>query len=189
MRKIQTKENLQKKQKKNQLIMGIVLISFLALSTAGYAFFSGTEEKTNNQIEYNGLKFEQQGNYWIVTINNIPHVFFKLPNEIFNTKINITSNMNSFTNKPLYINTQSPETYLLSTNMNPYVLRIQQACLNEENCTDNLPIKNCSTDNIIIFTDLQNSESQITQKENCIYLKGDYTKTTDAFLYKILNIN
>ena len=65
---------------------------------------------------------------------------------------------------------------------------MQSACLSEEKCEGDFPIKTCS-DNFIIIQ--ENKTKEIKQTENCVYIGGEkeeLVKLTDEFLYKIIGI-
>lgn len=206
MRKLQSKEVKRKKERKKQLVIGIVMIGILVFSTAGFALFSGDDESVqeNKKITHNGYEFIKQDNIWITQINNKNHAFFYLPTEIDNITINITNNILTYMNQPLYIVNSNAAENQITFNLYPeYILRIQNACLgttffsnvtntttmvNTTNCADNLPIKNCETNNIIIFQN-ENKTTNIYQEQNCIYIEGDSMKGTDKLIQKLLQIN
>jgi hypothetical protein len=191
MRRIESKERKRKKEKKNQLIIGVVMIALLVFSTAGFALFSGNDETTqeNEKVTHNGYEFIRQNNVWITEINTKNHAFFFLPTEIKNISIDITNNVLTYTNKPLYIVNTNAATNQIAFNLYPeYILRVQNACLNTTNCTNNYPVKDCQTDNIIIFQN-ENDTTNVYQNENCIYIEGDVMKGSDKFLQRLLQID
>ena len=65
MRKIITQEEKEKKIKRNQLIIGIVLIGLMVLSSLSFAFINNTTSNINEKIEYKGIKFViNENGYW-----------------------------------------------------------------------------------------------------------------------------
>src|SRR3989338_5851615 len=75
----------------------------------------------------------------------------------------------------------------IKKNLQQIASRIQPACISKEDCSGDFPIKTCS-DNFII---IKNGTEEITQVENCVYIKGEkqeLSKLTDSFLYKILGV-
>lgn len=186
MRKIKTKQQLEKEQKKKQTILSILLITLLGFSTIGFAFFSSTEEKQQTYT-YKNLNFIQQNDLWYTQINNKNYVFNYLPNQLTDIPINTTIKIENLEDKPLYIINSQDLSYILTSNLQNHVLRFQEACINLEECNENTPLKNCFTDNIIIIKS-SSEKTQIFQDQNCIYLEGDITKTTNKFLYSLLNI-
>ena len=73
----------------------------------------------------------------------------------------------------------------ISNNIGKYIQRFNEACLQGENCTKDVPTKDCSS-NIIIFE--IGNETKVYSEQNCVYIVGDSIKGADAFLYKILGI-
>ena len=73
--------------------------------------------------------------------------------------------------------------------MEQIVQRIQPACLDKECDEDeNLAVKNC-TDNFIIIK--KDDVSKIEQEDNCVFISApqeNLTRITDEFLFKILSI-
>ena len=60
-----------------------------------------------------------------------------------------------------------------------------------EDCDKDLPIKNCSEDNVIVIKEPEKENENIHQEEKCVYITASFenqTKYADAFLFKILGI-
>ncbi|MGC9309157.1 MAG: hypothetical protein ACP5D2_00490 [Candidatus Nanoarchaeia archaeon] len=180
MRKIETAEEKDRKQKKKQTLIGGVMVLLLIMSTAGYAILSGTGNAETNIVEYNGFKFKSSGGYWILQSKQL--AFQYLPQEVENVSIDGQFNLQQYNNKPLYFVNNNPASQEIIYNLQGVYLRWQEACLNE---CDNLPIKNCSS-NLIIFK--ESEETRVYKDENCVYITGNYIKATDAFIYKLLDI-
>ena len=98
--------------------------------------------------------------------------------------------INDYVGKPLYFVSEFNEPVLeISRNLNQFVSRINEACLSEEDCLEDIPTKNCSVDNIIVIEESVDEIKEIRQEENCIFIIADFgnqTKYTDAFLFRIL---
>ena len=167
MKKIENREYIEKKESRNKIIIGLILVGLMILSTAGYAFFqTGRTGKDNQEkIIYNGLEFVKNNGFWDVVISGQGFSFQNLPNETSDIKVNLFANLNNFANKPLYISRQSLGSQEILMNLGAYVKRVQLACISEP-CEGNLPVKNCS-DNFIIF---QEGENKVSSEENCIYI-------------------
>jgi len=181
MRKIISKEDKEKKDKKNQLIIGSILMFILIFGTIGYAFNRDSNNGNNQNIEYNGIEFIKNNGKWYFELNKVYSTTYN-PEEI-NISFNIEKKLNDYKNKPLYLVGGNDEArYELLSNLNGIYSRYQDACL--EDCEEDFPIKNCS-DNIIIF---QKGDNKIYQEDNCVFIQGDEIKSADAFLFKILDI-
>ena len=186
MRKIISKRQIEKKQKRSQIIVGLILVLVMLFSAIGYGFMGGDNSK-ENKINYNGFEFVKQGEFWKARIENIDFIFKYNPNQV--NKISSQVNyLDSYFNKPLYILSENAQAEIeINKNLNQIVQRMQYACLNEENCEGNFPIKTCE-DNFII---IKEGEGKIEQEGNCVFITGaqeDLVKLTDEFLFKILKI-
>ena len=69
MRKIITKEEREKGDRRNQIIIGGVLIFVMLFSVLAYAFGNKEEEGLNKKINYAGIDFVQDSlGYWSFNI-------------------------------------------------------------------------------------------------------------------------
>lgn len=194
MRKIISLEEKDNKTKRNQLIIGGVLILIMIFSTVGYAL-GDKEDKEEDKKEYNGIEFiKDSSGYWYFEIQGQQFTIINNPENI--SKISFLSylTLNNYLNKPLYfigdIGEGSSE---ISRNLiERFVLRVQQACLEKENCTGNFPVKNCSSDNLIVFKEVLNNETErMYQEEKCVFIfakSENQSKYADKFLFKLLGI-
>lgn len=191
MRKIGSKYQKEKKRKINQWSMGLFLIFIMFFSVVGFAFsnFTSPEEENiddyNNFVNYNGFEFTEQNEFWVLNQNNVNFIFRYTPNEV--PKINSElKNLNNYNEKPLYISSESIKAESeIYTNLFQFAERIQNACLEE--CDENLPIKTCE-DNFII---IKEGDEKIVQDNNCVFITGkteNLIKLADGFLFKILGI-
>ncbi|MAH49404.1 hypothetical protein CMI37_26515 [Candidatus Pacearchaeota archaeon] len=190
MRRIQTQEEIDKKKKRNGILLGGLLIGLLVLSTLGYSLSGDSDGETE---EFNGFEFEKRGAYWILNLEEQEFAFQNLPQEIMNVSVSGFYNINSYFDKILYFvnleNSGGAGGEVLG-NLERYVARWQEACSDSStasmNCTGNLPVKSCN-DNLIIFETGENV-TKVRKKDNCVYISGDLVRGSDAFLYKLLGI-
>jgi hypothetical protein len=183
MRKIITKEQIEKTNKRKQLILGVILIFLLIFSTAGFSWLSKDNETAKGIVTEKGFKFYNQNGFWLTQIDNKVFSFSYLPSEVENISVKGFYNLNDYTNQILYFNRFDEGANEILSNINTYILRYQKACA-DETCEEDIPTKDC-TNNFIIFID---GNSSIYKEENCVYIIGEQKKGADAFLYKILNI-
>ena len=197
MRKILTQGQKDKKIRRNQWIIGLILIGLMIFGTLGYAF-SGREDENSEKIEYNGIEFIKANEYWNFNLQGYDFITKYNPQETENISFLSYSSINNYASKPLYLVSDFNEpSYEISRNLNPFVSRINGACLSED-CNNDLPIKNCSVDNIIIIQEPENEngnkediKESIYQQDNCIFITSgieNQTRYVDAFLFKILGI-
>ncbi len=160
------------------MIVGGVLIVLLVVSIAGYGFLN----QGNNKLEkamYNGVEFVKQSDRWYAKIGGVDFLFQYLPGEVENISVYGNLNLQNYVNKPLYFSGDGDRNEIIY-NLGRYVERYQDACLDE--CED-LPVKNCSVDNVIIFSE----DDSIRSVQNCVFIGGG-VKGSDAFLYRLFGI-
>ncbi len=189
MRKISSKYSEEKRQKRNQLIIGVILILVMFGSVFGIIVGSFGEED-NTKVKYNGFEFIKQNERWLLNIGDFQFVFRYNPNEVEEIETNSSLNyLNSYYNKPLYLSSENSEAVSeIYINLEQVIQRVQSACLEGEVCEGDLPVKDC-TSNFILIRE-SNSDS-ITQEENCVFIYGsqeNLTKVSDEFLFQIIGI-
>ncbi|GIU68577.1 MAG: hypothetical protein KatS3mg001_427 [Candidatus Pacearchaeota archaeon] len=193
IKKLVTKEEAERKRKRNQIILGVVLLLVMVLGTIGFAIQSnsGTTDSSSNslnKIKYKNYEFENRNGLWV--LGNFVFSYNPLEIQSFQSYGVGISSFEKYLKKPLYIYSQDEtaknEVYV---NLVGLVERVQNACLENEECNDeSLPKKTCS-DNFI-FIKISN-ETSITEKDNCVFIQGkdrEILKLTDEFLFKILKI-
>ena len=188
MKKIRTKSSETKKQKRNQIIVGIVLIFVMFGSVFGVIVGSFGQKKSEQKVDYNGFEFIWQNDFWFTSQGNLNFVFKYNPKQV--EKIDSELNgVEDYYGKPLYIFSEDREAEIeIYRNLNQIVQRIQPACLGDEACEENWPVKTCE-DNFIIIK--ENDIAGINQNQSCVFIQGgqeNLTKITDEFLFKMLGI-
>ncbi len=203
MRKIETrysKQQRERKQKRNQLIVGFFIVFILLFSVFGYSFMSqGNSDNSLKNIEYNGNEFIQRNNYWILNNEDVQFAIQNNPKEIDNYSKYIQEDIkdiNSYLNQPLYIYSQENSTsasYEIYSNLNSIALRIQPGCLENSSleCEEEWPIKNC--DNNLIIFETGKTPARVYQEDRCVYIQGknseELIKITNKFLLNIFNLD
>ncbi|MCK5624697.1 hypothetical protein KAI04_02555 [Candidatus Pacearchaeota archaeon] len=188
MKRLKAKSSEAKKQKKNQIIIGVILIIVMFGSVFGVIVGSFGAEKSIDKIKYNGFEFIKQSNFWVLELGNFNFIFTYNPNEVqeIETEVNF---LNNYYDKPLYISSEnSGATSEIVSNLNQIVLRMQNACFDENDCEGDLPLKTCE-DNFIIIE--EKNQTNIIQEENCVFIQGpqeNLTQISDEFLFNILGV-
>ena len=190
MRKITSKHDLQKANRRKQAIVGIVLVGLMLISTIGYAFQVNPNANTEGTAgNYKGYKLSNANGYWNLQVGNLTFVFAENPADSYA----VTSELNpaeSYYGKPAYIYSESAvagaEVY---RNIHPLSSGISYACPEgEKNCDASLPVKTCSNNFIIIR---ESSETRIIQKDSCVYIEGpaeNMTRIADGFILKVIGV-
>ena len=194
--KILTKKEKEKKTQRNQLIIGFILIGIMILSTAGYAInsesASSSGQTSAQKVDYNGITFTQGSDgYWAFQKDGNQFSSKYNPNDVSDIKVLSDFQLKDYQNQVLYIAGDDSGVLEISKNFINQVLRIQKACI-DENCSENLPIKDCSKDNVIVIKEPSNGENESVYRVNkCVFIVSslqNQTKYEDAFLFKTLKI-
>lgn len=195
MRKIISEEERAKKTKRNQIVIGGILVLILLLSTIGYSFLDRGQSNNDNRqdVNYKGTIFYSADNgYWQFSKQGYNFLTRYNAKETENIESNINININDYYNKPLYIVADYQEPlYEIQLNFQNIALRMQQSCFEGEVCNGNLPVKNCSENLIKIINTEENETQNIYQKDNCIFINANFENQTvyfDKALFDILDI-
>ena len=165
--------------------------------TSAIGFFSykdQNQDNTNpNTVNYNGFEFQPtQDGRWSFTKNNVNFIFDNSPSTLNDISL------------PNFQITQD-KVYLLhnASNLNPsndysisklyYTLqnlgiRPVIACINEENCPSQYPIKNCTEE---AFYFILNNNTKVYNNDKCLVIQGDkvnINKIVDKVDLKLLGI-
>jgi hypothetical protein len=192
MKKIVTKKDLEKKRKKQQTILGVTLALIMVLSAFG-AVVGSFSNAQDNELNYNGLKFISYNGYWTTTIGELDFYFRFNPKQTENVSSFFENKTiplaTDYLDKPLYLKSDNQAaTSEIYQNTQYFIERIQAACLDNLTCSQDLPIKNC-TDNFILIESSEIPSFQIDNK--CVFIKGNSEEIlmmTDEFLFKTLGI-
>lgn len=191
MRRIITRTQQDKTTKRNHLIMGLLLIGLMLFSVIGYALSGRGAEEDFEKIEYNGIEFIQDNSgYWNFKIQGQNFMTKYNPEETEEISFSSDLDVADYLNKPLYfVGIFQEPSFEINRNLNSLALRVQEACLSKKDCENDLPIKDCSVDNIIVIN--EGDDENIYQDENCIFITaslGNQTKYADKFLFNILGV-
>jgi len=183
-----SKQEKEKKEKKIQTIIGISLVFIMALSVLGFGLRYGlgnqVSDSDTNTLIYNEFEFTYLNGFW--KIGNF--AFRYNPQEVPDLGKNL-SDGTYYVGLPLYIYSENFEAQAeITRNLEQIVERIQPACLEGMGCSEDVPLKNCENNFIII----KESENEgIIQINKCVYIEGsqkNLTRLTDSFLFKILGV-
>jgi hypothetical protein len=193
MRKIISGEDARRKEKRNRIVVSILLLSIMVLSVFGIIIDSiGNKKEDSNKLIYKGVEFLKGQERWFFSKGGANFSILNSPENV--TDISIPENINLLTSYfqiPLYVssndNSLEAEIYY---NFENIANRIQPGCLNGTFCEGDFPTKTCE-DNFILI--LESNETSITQEQNCVIIKAKGTqemqRALDAFFLKITGVN
>ena len=189
MRKIETEAIREKRAKRNKIIISIAMVLLIGLSSLGYAIMSRDDgEQTNNDAIYGGLKFIQSNGYWTTAVNSKIFYFNSLPQEVENVSIIGNYSFENYYEKPVYIVNSNSAVNGLMYSLQNIALRVQDACIAGEKCSNpDFPTKTCD-DNVIIFSSSNSNLTKVEQNKSCIYIYGNFFEGTDKLVYRMLNV-
>jgi hypothetical protein len=184
MKHIETAEMKNRKSKRNNIILGVILILLLVIAPIGYSLMNNSGEK-NSKVKEAGLDFYKVNGLWRTVLDGQEFGFQYLPSEVESVQVTGIYDLGVYASQPLYfvgVNEAAPE---ILNNLQRYILRYQEACINESDCGEDLPLKDCS-ENLIIYE--AGNDTKVYKNQSCVYLVGDAIMAADAFLYETLHI-
>ena len=195
LKKILSRDEVERKKKRSQIVVGVVLTFLLVVSTLGYSLMSNDEENGDSVNEF-GIDFVRDGGLWKVVFDGGIFGFQYLPSEVDDVFVSGFYDAEEYVNDVLYFVDVNEGASEILNNLGGYVLRYQSACLRQAEegggkreeggeCEGDLPIKDCDS-NLIIFE--SGDETMVWRNESCVYIVGDGVRGADAFLYKALKI-
>ena len=190
MRKIGSATERKRKNKRNQVILGIGLVIVMLFSIVGFSFQTGNSGSTNVQETkiYKGYTFFKINNLWVTEIGDFQFIFSNFPDDVPKISGNVKF-INEYADEPLYIASDRVDAGgEIVLNLNQIAQRIQSACFAGKVCEEDLPIKTCE-DNLIVIS--IGDENSIVQKDNCVFITGPESqllKVVDEFLLKIIGV-
>lgn len=188
IRKIKSQEEIDKKNKRNQRIIVLVMIFLIGFSSLGYAIMSREDNSSDiNSVQYGGLEFVNSNDFWTTNINGKVFYFKNLPEDIKNISIEGNYSIQEYSGNVLYFVNLNAKSSTVVYALQDSVLRMQEACIEGTSCTNkDLPIKNCLDNNIIIFK--ESITNKVFRQEKCVFIEGDLFSGSDRFVYRLLNI-
>lgn len=187
MKRLISRREREKGTKRKQIIIGGSLAFLMIFGVLGFALQGGRGDNNNgssNSTIYNGFEFKYIDGFWIIdnfafryNPQQVPDIGFGLKDKTF------------YQGFPAYIYSENDEAETEArVNLRLIAQRVQNACIESEECSEDFPIKTCE-DNLIIIR--ENNISLIRQENSCVYIEGpkeELVELIDQFLFKILGI-
>ena len=190
MRRIKSMADVDRARRRNNIILGVVMILLLVVSTAGYSLM-GADSEDENVVSELGFDFVRDGGMWkLIFEEGEIFGFSYLPSEVEDVDVDVSIEFGDYSGKPLYFVNPGEGAGEVLNNIGRYILRYQESCLDSKTnetiiCEGDLPVKDCSS-NLIIF--MEGNSTRVYGDENCVYVVGDAVKGSDAFLYNVLGV-
>ena len=190
MRKITTRG--ERKETRNKVIIGLVLVAVMVFGTIGFAFFSGSEEEKVEKVDYNGVEFILNENgLWQFETQNFGFLTSFNPKDTENISVPVFMTTGDYYRKPLFFLGQGRARQEIERGLRNFASRSQDACIGdyEDICEKDAPIKTCSEENIMVF--IETDDIEISQEDNCIFISSPHEeqiRAANALLFKILGI-
>lgn len=191
IRKITSKQDEEKRKRKNQIVIGAALVFLMLLSTLGYSFGTNLSQQNSQgaTINYNGYDFIYNNGLWTLNIGGTVFGIINNPSLSYPTNSTVKS-LTSYYGKPLYIYSENKDAESeIYRNLVDVSSEISYACPEGTICEDGVPTKTCE-DNFIIIK--EEKLPNIFQEDGCVYIEGpmdSLTRITDGFLLKIIGVN
>jgi hypothetical protein len=186
IRKLEKKEDAEKRTRRNTLILSIMMIGILVLSTAGY-FTMRDESSSTTGSE----KVENVGDAWVLREGEQTMRLSSSPESAENVSILLFRSVNDYAGKTVYVASDNEaQFYEIASTLGRYTERMQPACYGK--CEKNLPEKNCN-DTMIVIRNLNESNAEfgkrgrIYEESGCVFIEGKMD-AIDAFIYKLFGV-
>ena len=182
LRKIRTREDSERKSRRNTLILSIVMISILVFSTAGYF----TMREDNNGTNVGSGEVQNIGGFWYFSYNGNDVRLSSSPESAQNVSVLVFNKIENYAGKTVYVASDYDSgLYEVNSALQNYAERVQPACYGE--CNKNLPEKDCN-ETMIVISRLNSSENgKVYEQDNCVFIEGNI-EAVDAFIYQIFGI-
>ena len=177
--------------KKTQVFVAIFILLIMIFSAIGFVY---TNPDTNqNSLDYKGFKFVlNQNNQYQIDMNGNSFIFDYNPNDLSNIDI---PEFNLEGDKYyILVNYSDVDNNLeyslgkLGYTLNLLGVRPVLACDNEQNCQENLPVKDCNSNS---FYFKKSNLNKVYLDNKCIVIEGDTTgisKSVDKINLKLINV-
>ena len=178
--------------KKTQIFVAIFILLIMIFSAIGFVY-TNPDNANQNSLDYKGFKFVlNQNNQYQIDINDNSFIFDYNPNDLSNIDI---PEFNLVGDKYyILVNYSDVDNNLeynlgkLGYTLNLLGVRPVLACDNEQNCEENLPVKDCSSNS---FYFVKGSLNKVYLDNKCIVIEGDtigMSRSVDKINLKLINV-
>ena len=181
------------KQKTVKIIWAVFILVIMVSSVIGFMYQpENTNEVNDGSVNYNGFKFINNNGYWVLEKDGQSYYFTNLPDDVKSIEIPQISINNQkqyflYDYKDLQ-NNLGIVSGKLRLVLNNKGVTVVDACIKEENCPNDWPVKDCTNDGF--YFKIRN-QSRVYKDDKCYVLEGsltDINKEVDKINYIILGV-
>jgi len=192
MRKIKSASEIEISKTRNKRIIGVVLLLIMGFSVVGFAavFTGNGGNNSGDKKNYNGIEFSQdEYGLWVFSVYGGEFKTQSYPTETEEINFEGELNINELSGRTLYFS--SDNNLAISEviyNIGRFASRYQEACITDDNCENDLPVKTCE-DNFIIIK--ESNQTKAYKSKNCVFIEykeGEEILASDKYIFKILGI-
>lgn len=178
------------------------IIAIMVLSIGGVIGGTFLAPATSTTQDFNGYTFALENNVWTTTINGQKYGFFYLPQEV--QSVSLPFSVASWrTAEKVYLIDEAVanESTAISASSIPLLqavlsvngVRLQEACLSENNCSKDVPIVTCQNPGIVLRDAVLNSvETTLAGDGQCLVISAvsalEFEKVTERIIYEFLGV-
>ena len=190
------------KEKREKKRWGLIaFIVLIMLGTSFSIFFNGFQSQSQI-VKHNGLKFVNNGNFWVAKISGRDAAFNFLPADVENIpsadfskllqgkyQIDSTSEVNGTFREPIAL-----VQYQMGLTLQTYNIYLRKGFTTNTTFGSQIPIIICNnaTQNVPVVYFTKSNSTSISVKENCVVAEAltstDVIRVKDRLLYGILGV-
>jgi len=195
MKRLVSKQDLEKKSRRNKTIMSFGLVLVMLLSIAGFAFQGGQgnsngDGNVEEKVTYNGVDFSLINGLWVAGVFAFIYNPYEI-GEFLTSAGGEISVVDNYEGKVVYIYSEDIDSESeVRGNLGQIASRVNGACVEGVKCVGGFPLKNCEGGDPLIIIK-EETENSIRQENNCVLIEGPkegLLPLTDSFLFKILGV-
>lgn len=173
MRKIKSMADIERVQRRNNIILGVFMIFLLTASSIGYSLMSADSEEAN-VVNEGGFDFVRESGMWKLVVGEDVFRFQNLPSEVGNVDVNTSAQFGQYSGQPLYFVNPGEGVSEILGNLGNYILRYQESCLQQDFVVDDLG----NSSNLTL--DEEENGTRINADSHGLYLENESIVDSDV---------
>lgn len=172
MRKIKTMADVERVRRRNNIILGVIMIALLVGSSLGYSLMSADGD-SEDVVNEGGFDFVRDGGMWKAGIVDDVFGFRYLPSEVSDVEMNVSIELGTYSGQPLYFVNPGEGVSEILGNIGRYVLRYQESCLQRDSEIRDLELGISGDDDLANLSDSDGNVSLVNGSVDEISCGGD----------------